>query len=87
MMSEGLDEEFEKAYTRISLTNEKIAPDDLLRLYAYYKQATEGKAHASISQSTDLIQSFKFNAWKQVHNLTQKEAKIEYIELSKKILK
>jgi diazepam-binding inhibitor (GABA receptor modulator, acyl-CoA-binding protein) len=84
-MKEGLHEEFEKAYELASTTNKKIAPDDMLRLYAYYKQATSGVVH-QFQSSTDIVRSFKFNAWQQVRHLSVDEAKNAYIELIKKIL-
>jgi len=85
MEDEELNEAFEKAFKKATSTTTKIAPDDMLRLYAYYKQATSSVVHP-FSADTDLVRSFKFNAWQQIRHLTPKEAKIAYIELIKKIL-
>lgn len=86
MNKENIDFEFEAAYELASKTIKKIAPDDMLKIYAYYKQATYGSTHIFVSNENDeLIRAFKFNAWQQVRNLTQMEAKKEYIKLIKKL--
>lgn len=72
---------FQEAYEKASTTKIKLAPDVMLRLYAYYKQATIEYSHHFEHQQVDLIRSFKFNAWQQVNHLTAEEAKISYIEL------
>lgn len=84
-MRNELNEEFEEAYQKASTTTKKIATDDMLRLYAYYKQATSGTLH-QFNTPSDIVRSFKFNAWQQVRHLSQDEAKNAYIELIKKIL-
>ena len=84
MMNE-LNEEFEKAYKKASTTTKKLPPDNMLRLYAYYKQATGETVH-HFNSDNDVIRSFKFNAWQQVRHLSVDEAKIAYIELINKIL-
>jgi len=80
MISET-DKAFEEAYNRASKTKVKLAPDEMLRLYAYYKQATLNYSHQFEYLEADLIRGFKFNAWQQVAYLSPEEAKISYIEL------
>lgn len=81
MISEDLDQLFEEAYQKVSRTQTKLPPDVMLRIYAYYKQATLGYTHHFEFQQIDLVRAFKFNAWKQVSHLTQSESKKLYIEL------
>jgi len=86
-MSEQLDNDFLEAYNRISKEAKNLAPDVMLRIYAYYKQATNGLSHQDFEQmSHDLKKAFKFNAWTQVSHLSREEAKAEYIKLANAIL-
>lgn len=80
-MTSKTDKLFKDAYHKASTTNVPLAPDVMLRLYAYYKQATLDYSHNFIHREMDLVRAFKFNAWKQVAHLTQEEAKILYIDL------
>ncbi|MTG97997.1 MULTISPECIES: acyl-CoA-binding protein [Myroides] len=82
-----LDKEFHEAYIRISNEARNLAPDIMLRIYAYYKQATNGLSHRDFQDmSTDLKKAFKFNAWTQISHLSATQAKEEYIKLAKQIL-
>lgn len=87
-MGEELDKEFMKAYTLASTTSKKLPPDIMLQFYAYYKQATKGNTVGfhKPSGNVELRNAFKLNAWIQIGNLTEDEAKIEYIKLVKKYL-
>lgn len=86
-MNEQLDQDFLEAYERISMEARNLAPDVMLRIYAYYKQATNGLSHQDFEHmSHDLKKAFKFNAWTQVSHLSTEEAKAEYIKLAKSIL-
>lgn len=80
-MINAIDKAFEEAYEKASKTNIKLAPDEMLRLYAYYKQGTLDYSHHFEYLEIDLIRSFKFNAWQQVAHLSSEEAKKLYIEL------
>ena len=41
-MTESLDVKFTKAFNDLSELEESLAPDIMLKLYAYYKQAVVG---------------------------------------------
>ncbi|MDM1396465.1 acyl-CoA-binding protein [Myroides odoratimimus] len=83
----NLDLDFTEAYERISREAKNLPPDVMLRIYAFYKQATNGLSHQDFEDmSSDLKRAFKFNAWTQVSHLTIEEAKLEYIKLAKEIL-
>lgn len=86
-MNEQLDQDFLEAYNRISKEARNLAPDVMLRIYAYYKQATNGLSHHDFEHmSHDLKKAFKFNAWTQVSHLSMDQAKTEYIKLARIIL-
>lgn len=86
-MKKKLDIEFEKAYKISSSTTIKLPPDVMLQLYAYYKQATKGSNYEQPSGNVELRNAFKLNAWFQLSQLTEDEAKKEYINLVNKFLK
>lgn len=79
MASEELDIAFKEAVDRINDYTEPFPADFLLRLYAYYKKATND--YNRPSSSKPLITAFKTNALFQIQNITQDEAKQTYIEL------
>lgn len=87
LMSKKLDLEFEKAYEISSTTTLRLPPDVMLQLYAYYKQATKGTNYEQPSGDVELRNAFKLNAWFQLSQLSEDEAKKEYINLVNKYLK
>jgi acyl-CoA-binding protein len=82
MQDNDLDILFKEAYEKASNFAESLPQDVMLRIYAYYKQATSGgEQHPNHHQSFDLRNAFKMNAWMQVRHLTPDEAKRLYIDL------
>lgn len=85
MTDSDLDKEFNEAFEKISKLKWTIAPDVMLKFYAYYKQASFGN-NFSFESGLDLRSGFKFNAWMQLNGMTSEEAKKEYIDLANKVL-
>ncbi|WP_299159717.1 acyl-CoA-binding protein [uncultured Tenacibaculum sp.] len=85
-MINDLDIKFNKAYEKASSMQEKLPPDVMLKLYAYYKQAVKGDQF-SFNANADLKNAFKFNAWMQLKGMSEDEAKQEYINLVNSIIK
>ncbi|WP_299335923.1 acyl-CoA-binding protein [uncultured Psychroserpens sp.] len=79
MTSEELDIAFNTAVERINAHTEPFPADFLLRLYAYYKKATND--YSRPSSSKPIINAFKTNALFQVQDVSEDEAKRIYIEL------
>ncbi|GAA4240159.1 MULTISPECIES: acyl-CoA-binding protein [Winogradskyella] len=79
MTSEQLDIEFKTAVNRVNDHTEPFPADFLLRLYAYFKKATNN--YDRPSSRKPIINAFKTNALFQVKNISQDEAKQEYINL------
>lgn len=86
-MTSKLDMQFNEAFKRISETEQSLPPDILLRLYAYYKQATKGDHLLYNTSENNLRSAFKFNARIQLKGMSEKEAKQEYINLANQVLK
>ncbi|WP_431137036.1 acyl-CoA-binding protein [Psychroserpens mesophilus] len=79
MTSEELDIAFQESVARINEHTEPFPADFLLRLYAYYKKATNN--YGRPSSSKPIINAFKTNALFQIQDVTQDEAKQVYIDL------
>jgi acyl-CoA-binding protein len=84
MSEQDLDKEFHNAVESINKHKEPFPADTLLKLYAFYKIATNDYGRPSSSKA--IINAFKTNALFQVQNMTEEEAKKEYIALAKKYL-
>lgn len=58
-------------------------PDNmtLLRIYALYKQGSEGDASGERPGMTDFVARAKFDAWKALEGTPQAEAQQLYIDL------
>lgn len=78
MTNEALDIAFKKAVQSINEHEEAFPADVLLRLYAYYKKATNSDDRPS--GSNPLISAFKTNALFQTKDLSEDEAKEAYID-------
>ena len=79
MTSKDLDTEFLDAVERVNAYTEPFPADFLLRLYAYYKKATND--YGRPSSRKPIINAFKTNPLFQVQKISQDEAKREYIDL------
>ena len=79
MTSEELHIEFEAAVERVNAYTEPFPADFLLRLYAYYKKATNN--YERPSSRKPIINAFKTNALFQVQDISEDQAKQEYINL------
>lgn len=79
MTSEQLNIAFLDAVKSINDYEEAFPADFLLRLYAYYKRATNSNDQPT--SRTPLIGAFKTNALFQIKDLEPDEAKKSYIEV------
>ncbi len=88
MSIKDLDTKFKEAIEIASNMTQASLPQDVqLRLYAFYKQATLGTLSYNHSESNDLRNAFKTNAWIQVSHLSVEEAKEKYIEIINSLVK
>ena len=59
--------------------------DTLLKLYALYKQATQGDAHGPKPGFFDFIETAKFEAWSGLQGMAPNEAERKYVELVQRL--
>ena len=79
MNSEALEIEFRETVDRINAYTEPFPADVLLKLYAYFKKATND--YGRPSSKKPIINAFKTNALFQSEDITEDEAKQKYIDL------
>ena len=81
---DDLERRFRKAFEIASAMTEKLPPDIMLQFYSYYKHATT-KDDMVIPSGDDMVRNaFKLNAYFQMANITEDDAKREYIRLVEK---
>lgn len=81
----GLDEDFKKAQKDIR-SLDSLGTDQLLQLYALYKQGTEGDVSGKRPGMLDVKGRAKFDAWSKLEGTSQDEAKKKYVALVKDLL-
>ncbi len=87
MSKKDLDTRFLEAVEIASNMTQASLPQDVqLRLYAFYKQATYGTLSYNHSESYDLRNAFKTNAWIQISHISIDDAKEQYIEIINSLL-
>jgi acyl-CoA-binding protein len=79
-MSE-LHQQFERAQHDVTELSERPGNLTLLRLYALYKQASEGDAGSDKPGMTDVVGRYKHDAWSALKGTSQDTAKQQYVEL------
>jgi acyl-CoA-binding protein len=88
MKHANLDSRFEEAVAIASEMTQASLPQDVqLRLYAYYKQATQGNVELNQNSSFHLRDAFKTNAWMQIKHISIEEAKEQYIDIIQSLVK
>ncbi|MEI8257839.1 MAG: acyl-CoA-binding protein [Deltaproteobacteria bacterium] len=82
-----LTERFADAQSRIKTLSKAPSNDDLLELYALYKQATVGDATGSRPGMFDLTGRAKFDAWTKRKGLTRDDAMQKYVATVDRVLR
>ncbi|MFB9992887.1 acyl-CoA-binding protein [Deinococcus oregonensis] len=72
---------FEQAQNDVQALTHKPSNDVLLKLYALYKQATQGDATGDRPGGFNFVAAAKYDAWKALMGQSQAEAQTEYVAL------
>lgn len=81
-----LRREFEQAAEDVQGLGQRPDNDTLLRLYALYKQGSEGDVHGEQPGFFDFIGTAKYEAWAQLRGMSEDDAMQGYIELVQELL-
>ena len=79
-------EEFEKAAEDIKKLTERPTNEELLDLYALYKQATVGDCNTERPGMLDLKGKAKWDKWNALKGMGKEEAQKKYVELANSLL-
>ena len=81
-----LKKEFEKAAGDIKGLSERPDNDTMLRLYALYKQGSEGDVKGDKPGFFDFVGAAKYEAWQKLQGTSQEQAMRKYVDLVKKLV-
>jgi diazepam-binding inhibitor (GABA receptor modulator, acyl-CoA-binding protein) len=76
-----LQTSFEKAQKQLTTLTERPRSDQLLMLFALFKQATEGDAPQAPPPDSDAIGRAKHQAWMRLKGTAAADAKTQYVAL------
>ncbi len=80
-----LQSRFEQAKQDVQGLSERPDNDTLLRLYALYKQGSEGDVSGEKPGFFDFVGTAKYEAWAKLKGTAPDEAKKKYVDLVKKL--
>ena len=81
-----LQAQFEQATKDIKSLKDKPDNDTLLKLYALYKQGSEGDVKGEKPGFFDFVGTAKYEAWEKLTGTQQDDAVKKYIDLVKKLV-
>lgn len=82
---DDLKSRFEAAAAAAKQTKKKPDNATLLKLYSYYKQATDGDVKGSRPGAFDFVAGAKYDAWAKLKGMTGDEAMQNYIKQVEKL--
>lgn len=82
-----IEEQFSRAAADAKSLPEKPDNDTLLKLYALYKQGTDGDVHGDAPGFMDFVGRAKYEAWKDIQGTSKDKARQSYIDLVNKLKK
>ena len=80
-----LNKKFERAAKDAQNMKKRPADDDMLRLYALYKQASAGDVSGDRPGAFDFVGRAKYDAWAKVKGLSKDGAMKKYVALVKSL--
>jgi acyl-CoA-binding protein len=76
-----LASQFEQALADSKKLSERPDNATLLKLYALYKQSTDGDASGKRPGFTDMVGRAKWDAWNEIKGTTKDDAMQQYVSL------
>lgn len=74
-------EQFEQAKSRLSTLKNDPGNEVKLKIYALFKQATQGPCNTPKPGMLDFVNKVKWDAWKSLGSISQEEARQQYCDL------
>jgi acyl-CoA-binding protein len=82
---DDLASKFQAAAAAAKQTRKKPDNATLLKLYSYYKQATEGDVKGERPGGFDFVGGAKYDAWSKLKGMDKSEAMTNYIKQVEKL--
>jgi acyl-CoA-binding protein len=82
-----LKKQFEKASKDVTKAKNDPGNDLKLRLYAHFKQASEGDVAGDKPGFTDFVGRAKYDAWAKIKGMSKDDAMKAYIKLVERVLR
>lgn len=82
-----LDKKFAAAQAEIKTLTRRPDNEDMLRLYALYKQASAGDATGDRPGAFDMVNRAKYDAWAKLKGTGGDKAKEDYVKLVERLKK
>jgi len=81
-----LQQQFEQAVARSKELTKRPSNEELLSLYALYKQATEGDVSGERPGGFDFKGIAKYDAWQELKGKSTADAMTQYVQLVNKLV-
>ena len=78
---------FDKAVKDVTKAKNDPGNDMKLRLYAHFKQATDGDVSGDKPGFTDFVGRAKYDAWAKLKGMSQDDAQKAYAKLVERVLR
>lgn len=78
--------QFKDAQETVKKLKSRPSNDELLSLYALYKQATEGEISGDRPGVFNLKERAKYDAWSNLKGTSKSQAESQYIEVVNKLI-
>lgn len=75
-----LKAKFEQAQEDVKTLTERPSNDDLLSLYAHFKQASEGDVQGKRPGFTNMVGRAKYDAWAKLKGMSAEDAMQAYVD-------
>ena len=80
-----LKDQFQKAAQDVMNLSERPDNDTMLRLYALYKQGSEGDVSGPKPGFFDFVGTAKYEAWEKLAGMKSEDAMKKYVDLVKNL--
>ncbi len=84
-MASDLDADFRQAAEDVKRLSARPDNDTLLKLYALYKQATDGDVNGPKPGFFDFVNTAKYEAWSRLRGMRTCDAQQKYVELVRQL--
>lgn len=81
------DTEFKNAQDAVKRLAKRPGNDEMLKLYALYKQASEGDVTGARPGMLKMVERAKYDAWATLKGKAQAESKSAYVALYQELAK